>query len=495
MTRLTTFAVLVTSGVVAATQVAGCLPDPAKNQTFPTVGSESRFLSVCAVDADCVSPASCICGACTLPCGSDALCSYLDVSARCLYVDATCAGGMTSSRACDVACGDGEGDCGEGETCVDGRCRAPATGPLGTPPEPDPGALPVVVIPCTGPDGDGDGWPDACDPCPAADTASCPVSVSDHDGDGVTDDLDDDDDGDGLLDVDEAAEGTAPDDADSDDDGLSDGFEASTLGTDPTNADSDFDGLQDGTEFGNTEPLRDTRLEAFVPDAHPTTVTNPRNPDTDGDGAKDGEEDKNHNGHVDPGEGDPLDPTDGLRDTDGDGLIDRDEQFVWHTDHLQPDTDRDQLDDKLEVMVWFTDPNVWDTDGDGDSDGVEVRCGSDPLDSDSDHTSVACDAPQCATACDCYALKGFAFPDTCGARVAGWRCVHGACAATCSDSACSGCSVCTDPDQDGVSSFVEEICGTDPGDPQSMPADGVQDADHDGIPACRDGDDGGASVP
>ena len=48
--------------------------------------------------------------------------------------------------------------------------------------------------------------------------------------------------------------------------------------------------------------------------------TNWQNPDTDGDGLLDGIEDANHNGIVDPGETDPLDP-----DSDDDGFTDQEE--------------------------------------------------------------------------------------------------------------------------------------------------------------------------
>ena len=65
--------------------------------------------------------------------------------------------------------------------------------------------------------------------------------------------------------------------------------------------DSDDDGLPDGTEVN-------------------TGGTNPRNPDSDGDGLNDGDEDKDHNGTIDPGESDPLNP-----DTDGGGTNDGDE--------------------------------------------------------------------------------------------------------------------------------------------------------------------------
>jgi len=77
--------------------------------------------------------------------------------------------------------------------------------------------------------------------------------------------------------------------------------------TDPQNPDTDDDGLQDGTELGFT--LQDvgpgTDLSFFKPDLDPTTTTDPLNADSDMDRRKDGDEDRNHNGRVDPGETDP----------------------------------------------------------------------------------------------------------------------------------------------------------------------------------------------
>jgi hypothetical protein len=98
-------------------------------------------------------------------------------------------------------------------------------------------------------------------------------SVSDTDGDGLTD----------LL---ENLTGsrTLYDDADSDDDGIPDGVEDTNQNgvvdageTDPWLVDSDGDGIQDGTEMGLTlaDVGPDTDLAVFIPDSDPTTTTNP----------------------------------------------------------------------------------------------------------------------------------------------------------------------------------------------------------------------------
>jgi hypothetical protein len=78
------------------------------------------------------------------------------------------------------------------------------------------------------------------------------------------------------------------------------------FGTDPDNPDTDSDGLTDGVEL----------------DASDGNVTDPLNNDSDGDGLNDGDEDKNHNGLVEPYETDPTDI-----DTDSDGVDDGSDDF------------------------------------------------------------------------------------------------------------------------------------------------------------------------
>lgn len=131
-------------------------------------------------------------------------------------------------------------------------------------------------------------------------------------------------DGDGLSDAIETTLGTNPQDVDSDDDGIVDGLEDANHNgitdsneTSPTNTDTDGDGVQDGTEIGVTTgvtdpdgagPLLGTNSSIFIADLNPATTTNPTRSDTDSDGASDGTEDSNHNGRVDAGEYDPLNP-------------------------------------------------------------------------------------------------------------------------------------------------------------------------------------------
>ena len=78
--------------------------------------------------------------------------------------------------------------------------------------------------------------------------------------------------------------------------------------------DSDGDGLFDGTEAGRdcSAPPPTPASQVCIADADPGTTTGVLNPDTDHGGVQDGEEDANHDGKVDLGEGDPNDPADDI---------------------------------------------------------------------------------------------------------------------------------------------------------------------------------------
>jgi len=202
-----------------------------------------------------------------------------------------------------------------------------------------------------------------------------------------------DSDGDGIPDSGETRDGTNPFDDDTDDDGLLDGNEDKNRNglvdpgeTDPNNPDTDGDGLQDGTELGLTTGQGSGTGPAFKPDADPSTKTDPRKTDTDNGGVSDGAEDKNKNGRVDAGEGNPLDPADdAIFDGDNDGIPDltedKDRDGVvdpGETDPRDDDSDNDGLPDGTEdkdrdgvVDAGETDPRNPDTDGGGVSDGAE----------------------------------------------------------------------------------------------------------------------------
>lgn len=142
---------------------------------------------------------------------------------------------------------------------------------------------------------------------PVAGEGADDAMVSDMDGDGLSDDLED-------------TIGTDKNDADSDDDGVPDGKEPNPSddqdGDGLVNAvdpDSDNDGIFDGTElgFGCDDPAIDTTKGQCVADADMgATTTSPINDDTDFGGRADAAEDTNKNGRVDAGETDPNDPSD-----------------------------------------------------------------------------------------------------------------------------------------------------------------------------------------
>jgi uncharacterized repeat protein (TIGR01451 family) len=257
---------------------------------------------------------------------------------------------------------DADTDVGAGHFVPDAD-PSTTTGPLD--PDTDDGGVPDGAEDT---DLDGEVDPGERDPLNPADDTTPPV----------------DSDGDGLPDAQEVHLGSDPQDADSDDDGVLDGAEPN-YGDDtdgdglinPLDPDSDDDGIFDGTELGVTSPHPDTDTGAghFIADADPATHTSAVDPDTDDGGVRDGNEDVDHDGQVDAGERDPLDPVDDanpLPDRDGDGLTDA-EEAVLHTDPDDADSDDDGVLDGYEHN--YTD----DTDGDGLVN---------PLDPDSDNDGL-----------------------------------------------------------------------------------------------------------
>lgn len=138
-----------------------------------------------------------------------------------------------------------------------------------------------------------------------------------------------DSDADGLPDGDEDKNGTSPLLSDSDRDGVPDALEL-RQGANPTACDSDADGLPDGIEnnLSNIEAPKDCPGAPLGGSNFATpSVLSSSKKDSDGDGLNDGDEDKNHNGWLDPDESDPT-----AADTDGDGLRD-DVEMIGDIDH------------------------------------------------------------------------------------------------------------------------------------------------------------------
>lgn len=132
-----------------------------------------------------------------------------------------------------------------------------------------------------------------------------------------------------LPDSFEEAFGTSPTLSDTDGDGLSDYIEVTVTFTDPLVYDSVIPGTSDGDVDLDNDGLSS---------AHELELgTNPTSADSDFDGALDGDE-------VNTLRSDPL-----LRDTDGDGLTDGDEAFMG-ADPTSPDTDGDGVLDPESVF-------------------------------------------------------------------------------------------------------------------------------------------------
>ncbi|MCB9571896.1 MAG: tandem-95 repeat protein [Kofleriaceae bacterium] len=253
-------------------------------------------------------------------------------------------------------------DVGAGHFVPDGDAGATTTDPLD--PDTDGGGVLDGAE-----DVNGNGVVDAgeIDPNDPSDDAT----VSDRDGDGLTDAV-------------EEEIGSDPDDADTDDDGVRDGDEPNwrddTDGDGVINVldpDSDDDGLFDGTELGITEPDPDTDVDAghFIPDGDAgATTTNPLDADTDDGGVSDGDEDANHDGVVDEGERDPNDPSD-------DQPVDPD-----------PDTDGDGVPDALDDCPDVGDPDQVDSDGDGLGDACDPDADGDGFVDDVGVSGGGCDA-------------------------------------------------------------------------------------------------------
>lgn len=180
-------------------------------------------------------------------------------------------------------------------------------------------------------DDDGDGIPNGEDNC--VNVPNGPGDESnqeDLDTDGIGDVCDEDRDGDGLLDVDENADGTCPSqtDEDSDDDGVLDGADACPC--DPNPECSGGGGTTDDDGDGHPN----------VSDNCPS-VANPGQEDDDGDGV-----------------GNACDPDNPNGDSDGDGTLNEVDNCPLVANELQEDTDGDGIGDACD-----TQPDVADGEG------------------------------------------------------------------------------------------------------------------------------------
>ena len=263
--------------------------------------------------------------------------------------------------------------------------------------------------------------------------------LEDSDGDGLPDELPDDydtsigilvedldDDNDGLLDTEEASEGTNPLDPDSDGDGFCDGptdvyADDGTLvcrGPDPEPLDSTLPVDTDGDMFPDEDPDGEGGLVADT--------------DDDGDGFSDELE-------IDCGSN-KLDANEGPSDMDGDTVCDL----------MDPDIDGDSLNNTVETNTGIfisdadsgTDPYNPDTDGDGYCDGP-----------------VSPNYSNCTAGPDAFPTDASAHLDTDGDGNPD----------TITGNSTTGLIEDLDDDGDGVFDSVEAGCGTDPLDASETP--------------------------
>jgi len=203
-------------------------------------------------------------------------------------------------------------------------------------------------------DTDGDGMPDTL----TGNSTSEPPLVEDLD-----------DDNDGLLDLDEIANGTEPLNPDTDGDGYCDSSVTvgSCLAGDvfPLDENEWFDTDGDGTG-NNADTDDDNDGLDDTTEASSDPVTNSTNPDTDGDGICDGSVNVTINDVQICSEGPdelPTNPNETV-DTDDDGI----------GNNADTDDDNDGLSDDEEIVIG-TDPLDSDTDGDFYCDGPIVVAG------------------------------------------------------------------------------------------------------------------------
>jgi hypothetical protein len=88
--------------------------------------SETHFLRRC--EDSCGGGLSCVCGVCTEPCTSDAMCTGLDSDATCSTPEAAACGGAEAMQTCELTC-ERDADCAvlsSEHRCEAEVCRAQA---------------------------------------------------------------------------------------------------------------------------------------------------------------------------------------------------------------------------------------------------------------------------------------------------------------------------------------------------------------------------------
>ena len=333
-------------------------------------------------------------------------------------------------------------------------------------------------------DDDGDGYTDTDENDAGSDPLNPNSVPGDNDGDGVSDVNDNDDDNDGVNDEDDAFpmdssewEDTDGDNignnADNDDDG--DGYtdsDESDAGSDPLDpnsvpADNDKDGISDVNDNDDDNDGVNDEDDAFPMDETESEDTdgdnigNNADNDDDGDGYTDTDENDAGSDPRDPNSVPADNDDDGVSDVndnddDNDGVNDEDDAFPMDETESE-DTDGDNTGNNADN----------DDDGDGYSDEEEAQAGSDPLDpesvpSDNDDDGISDvndnddDNDGVNDEDDAFPLDESESEDTDGDN--------------------TGNNADTDDDNDGYSDEEESDAGSDPLDPNSVPADDSSDA-------------------
>lgn len=303
--------------------------------------------------------------------------------------------------------GDGEGDACDIDIDADGAPNE-LEAQCGSDPL-DPASSPA--------DTDGDEWCDAVDRCPDLPDPD----QTDLDDDGRGDVCDDDDDDDSSPDDIELVCGSDPRDpqslpSDSDRDGVCDVADVCPEVADPGQADLDQDGVGDACD-----------------------------PDRDGDDIDNAVERACGS--------DPDDPDQRPDDRDADGICDPLDNCPAEVNPDQGDVDADGFGDACDL----------DSDDDGSPDDLEQRCGSDPVDADSQPADSDDDAI-CDLLDNCPLDPNARQVDT--------------------DDDSDGNACDPDDDGDGFDDVHEAACAADPLDPASRPIDTDEDGACDPADNC-----------
>ncbi len=242
-------------------------------------------------------------------------------------------------------------------------------------------------------DTDGDGILNNIDNCPNDSNAD----QADNDGDGIgnvcdtTPDGDPDADSDGIIDsVDNCPNDANADQADNDNDGT-----GNVCDTTPNGPDADGDGIIDTADNCPNDANAD-QADNDNDGLGNVCDTTPNGPDADGDGITDNTDNCPNNANADQadndadGIGNVCDATpDGEPDTDNDGIIDSADNCPNNANLDQADNDADGTGN-----VCDTTPNGPDADGDGIVDTIDNcpnNANADQADNDADGIGNVCD--------------------------------------------------------------------------------------------------------